>query len=690
MHPILTIGVTTHNERENIETLLNRLAMLDERNFHIVLFDDASSDGTASLISKHPLAQKSHFEAHLAKKNFGSPSVGRQFIAQQARATYVAFVDGDDLIDPKALMALATRLKPGFDIIITPFMHGRRREFPAFFDNEKPLSNDTISRFLSGIGGKVYNREALRLHTKDEIKGRSEDVRLNMRILLGGFDKVRVENVKPFYFIVSSRKSTLARNILLHEIDARVRNYQVLKERYGVDDTYIRGLHRNLLKVVREDVSLSELKKRERYQAINNTMPFRMKRIVHLVENPGHIGGIPGRIRSTILAAQDRPVRHVCLAAQGNGSAVLPDTLDAETNEPEVVAFLRACHATDTVVITPNNIFRAFSPTVQEQLNRLPIIHMASGQLAFILQDTRVLADLEYVENYRVSQVLCLSDMDMSFHRQLGIHALTKISLPVATRTHNNYSSGKNRFVTYVGRIDFHAKGADRLIPIAKLMKERGLPPLRIFTMDGLHSPDLPAFLSELEQTGLSDWVQIIYNSTDKQAFYDQASVLLLPSCKEAFGNVILEAFSYGVPVIAPSYAPGPAEIIHSGQDGFLLDEFSTEAVINLLEDLTPERLAEMSHMSFARHREYSMEQYLASLEEIADRTARSFSGKNEISPFPKIKATEALTTQPVTAFLMKRFHVKERLLAGRIYLVERVLPWPVVKALRWIKAKLR
>ncbi|MEE1610159.1 glycosyltransferase [Microvirga sp. CF3016] len=689
MNPILTVGVTTHNERENINPLLDRLSRLDESLIHVILFDDASTDGTATLIAQHPISKKRNFQAQLAETNFGSPSVGRQFIASNAQSPYVTFVDGDDLINPKALMTLARRLAPGLDMIVTPFMIGPLRIFPKSFDNERPISSDTISRILSGIGGKIYNREALVLHTRDDIKGRSEDVRLNMRILLGGFDRVKIEDTAPFYFIATSRKSTLAKNILLHEIAARIQNYQVLKERYGINDTYVQTLHRNLLKVVREDASLSDQDRLDRYTALHDTMPFRLKTIIHLVQDPGQIGGIPGRVRNTVKAAAGRPIRHVCLAVQGDPTGSLPGTLSASDDPEGVLAFLGTCHATDTVVITPNNIIRKFPANIYRQLSRLPLLHMASGQLSFILQDTLALADQDYLDSYRVSRILCLSDMDMAFHRQLGIHDLTKIRLPVETRSHNGYDPEKNRFATYVGRIDFHTKGAERLVPIARLMQARGLERLRLFTTDGPNSPDLPAFLALLEEAGVRDWVEILYNVTDKTRLYGEASVVLLPSKKESFGNVILEAFSFGVPVIATSYAPGPAEVIRPGVDGFLLDAYSAEAVVDLLEGLTADRLVALSQAAFARHRDYSMEQYLAALEAIAAETARTFPGQNTLSPFPKMRAVEFLATQPVSTFLMRRYRVRERMFAWRVYLVERVLPWKVLKIIRWAKAKI-
>jgi glycosyltransferase involved in cell wall biosynthesis len=400
-----------------------------------------------------------------------------------------------------------------------------------------------------------------------------------------------------------------------------------------------------------------------------------VRTIIHLVHDLSYIGGISSRVRNTILSAQDRAVRHICLARRDSAGS-MPGALCADKNEAGVLAFLNTCHATDTVVITPNNVMRGFSPAIREQLARLPLIHMASGQLSFILQDSTVLAHPNYINSYKVSRILCLSTMDMNFHRQMGIHELTKVCLPVATRHQNGYSPDKNRFVTYVGRIDFHAKGSERLVPIARLMKKRGLPPLHIFTTDGPNSPDLPALLAQLSEAGLSDWVKITYNITDKPTLYGEASIVLLPSKKESFGNVILEAFSFGVPVIATSYAPGPAEVIRHGEDGFLLDQYTAEAVVDLLESLTPDKLGALSQTAFAHHQDYSMEQYLASLEGIATEVVQSFTGKNEVSPFPKIKATEAIAARLETAQL-------------RLSLMKNSLSWRITHPLRLIRSSL-
>lgn len=67
--------------------------------------------------------------------------------------------------------------------------------------------------------------------------------------------------------------------------------------------------------------------------------------------------------------------------------------------------------------------------------------------------------------------------------------------------------------------------------------------------------------------------LQIVPRQQSLTSFYQAASVLLNLSrpheCIETFGLTILEAMSYGVPVIVPPVG-GPAEVVRDGREGFL------------------------------------------------------------------------------------------------------------------------
>jgi hypothetical protein len=123
--------------------------------------------------------------------------------------------------------------------------------------------------------------------------------------------------------------------------------------------------------------------------------------------------------------------------------------------------------------------------------------------------------------------------------------------------------------------------------------------------------------------------------------------------------------------------------VIRPGEDGFLLDEFSAEVVVGLLESLTSERLVALSQAAFARQHDYSMEQYLASLEAIAAETARTFPGQNTLSPFPTIKAIRTLNDKLASArrrVTMLKSHISD---------LESSFSWRVTEPLRSLKAGL-
>ena len=79
---------------------------------------------------------------------------------------------------------------------------------------------------------------------------------------------------------------------------------------------------------------------------------------------------------------------------------------------------------------------------------------------------------------------------------------------------------------------------------------------------------DLVSYIKEkrLEKVVLLDGLV-----QDMPSFYKKLDVFVLPSLQpEPFGLVVIEAMSYGLPVIATNHG-GPTEIIENGKDGYLV-----------------------------------------------------------------------------------------------------------------------
>lgn len=70
---------------------------------------------------------------------------------------------------------------------------------------------------------------------------------------------------------------------------------------------------------------------------------------------------------------------------------------------------------------------------------------------------------------------------------------------------------------------------------------------------------------------GIADRVVFAGFQADPSPFYATADLLALSSDHEGFGNVIVEALSFGVPVVSTDCPSGPAEILQGGRFGRLV-----------------------------------------------------------------------------------------------------------------------
>ena len=102
--------------------------------------------------------------------------------------------------------------------------------------------------------------------------------------------------------------------------------------------------------------------------------------------------------------------------------------------------------------------------------------------------------------------------------------------------------------------------------------------------------PDLPKIQCKIKELGLSDRVHFLGKQDEISHVISLADVLLLPSSKESFGLVALEAMACGVPTVG-SEAGGIPELVIHGETGFLapigeVDQMA-DFTIQLLSDAT-------------------------------------------------------------------------------------------------------
>lgn len=105
--------------------------------------------------------------------------------------------------------------------------------------------------------------------------------------------------------------------------------------------------------------------------------------------------------------------------------------------------------------------------------------------------------------------------------------------------------------------------------------------------------PDLPKIRCKIESLGLQDKVFFLGKQDEIAQVISMADVLLLPSEKESFGLVALEAMACGVPTVG-SQAGGVPELVIHGTTGYLAEIGNTEAMAEYaVELLSDEAMAE-------------------------------------------------------------------------------------------------
>ena len=94
--------------------------------------------------------------------------------------------------------------------------------------------------------------------------------------------------------------------------------------------------------------------------------------------------------------------------------------------------------------------------------------------------------------------------------------------------------------------------------------------------------PERGALLALARGEGVADRVHLLGWRRDGGALLAAATVLACPSREEALGNVVLEAFSAGVPVVAAA-ADGPREVVRDGETGLLVPVEDAKALAGAL-----------------------------------------------------------------------------------------------------------
>lgn len=97
--------------------------------------------------------------------------------------------------------------------------------------------------------------------------------------------------------------------------------------------------------------------------------------------------------------------------------------------------------------------------------------------------------------------------------------------------------------------------------------------------------PERPALEAQAERLGIKPRVRFLGWRDDTPALYAAADLFVCPSRHEPLGNVIIEAWAHGVPVIATD-SPGPGTLITQGATGVLVPVDDSAAMAGAMKRL--------------------------------------------------------------------------------------------------------
>ena len=187
-------------------------------------------------------------------------------------------------------------------------------------------------------------------------------------------------------------------------------------------------------------------------------------------------------------------------------------------------------------------------------------------------------ADLVLSVNKTISKQLIKSGVDKD-KSIVCPNAIDK--LPILNTLKNN-NKNDELVIGAMGRL-VEKKGFDIFIESIKILQNRNVKFKALIAGDGELLEYLKSISKDVPQIEFLGWVK------NKSDFYSIIDIFCQPSNFEPFGLTLIEAMSYGLPVISTA-TEGPIEIINSsGKNGFIIplkDHFQmAEIIYKLIED---------------------------------------------------------------------------------------------------------
>ena len=178
--------------------------------------------------------------------------------------------------------------------------------------------------------------------------------------------------------------------------------------------------------------------------------------------------------------------------------------------------------------------------------------------------------DERYIRHYE--KFVVRTDED----RQLWGRHDNIVVIPNASSFHTEETASlASHVVTAVGRLTYQ-KGFERLVKAWSLLHDR-FPDWQLQIVgDGEERESL---LQQIGHLGLNGSIILHPATKDMHNIYLGSSLVAMSSRYEGLPMILIEAQTYGLPIVSFACKCGPRDIVTDGQDGYLVEEGDVEAL---------------------------------------------------------------------------------------------------------------
>lgn len=218
------------------------------------------------------------------------------------------------------------------------------------------------------------------------------------------------------------------------------------------------------------------------------------------------------------------------------------------------------------------------------------------------------------------NKIVTLTEADKKIweKKTFGSAEIIAIANPSPYPISQHFPSQANKTVLAVGRLTYQ-KGFDLLIQAWKLVKNE--PHFSKWKLnivgDGEERQDLDY---KIEQYGLESTVRLFPFSNNINKFYLEASLYCMSSRFEGLPMVLIEAQSFGLPIVSFDCDTGPSEIIENNKSGFLCKKENVQDLAENLQNLMKLSEDEYNNMVLAAKesvKKFSLARIIEKWEEI-------------------------------------------------------------------------